>query len=272
MNQRYRLLVIDIDGTLITREGYISPENLEALALARQAGLQVAISTGRSLTSSRRFIRELGLDSPHIFFDGALVSRDDAGDEIYARPIERTILLEMIDFAHRYETDLELYSAEGYFSERETWSTSAHRRFFGSEPTIGELSRLTGNERIIKGALVVTGPEEAAGIARFAERFADRLYFSRVTTPAFPDITFINLLAPDTTKGAALEVLAAHLGLSLAEVAAVGDGQNDMSLLATAGLGIAMGNAQDELKDIADHVTLDVDEHGLAAAIKELLL
>jgi Cof subfamily protein (haloacid dehalogenase superfamily) len=272
MTNHYKLLVIDIDGTLIDRLGGIPAENSEALALARRAGLKVAISTGRSIVSSRRFIEELSLDCAHIFFDGALVSRHDRDDEVYAQPIDPAVLQRMIEFAHRHDTDLELYSAKGYFCERETWSTRAHRRFFGAEPIIGELTGLTGNERIVKGALVVTSDEEKAKADRFSEHFSDSICFSYVTTPAFPDITFINLLAPDTSKGRALEILSAHIGVSLSEVVAVGDGQNDISLLTTAGLGIAMGNADDELKEVADRITLDVDEHGLAAAIREILL
>jgi len=68
-----------------------------------------------------------------------------------------------------------------------------------------------------------------------------------------------------------LEALASHLGVSLTEVVAVGDGTNDISLLTSAGLAIAMGNAPDEVKAVADHVTLDVDHSGLAAAVNQFL-
>ena len=89
-------------------------------------------------------------------------------------------------------------------------------------------------------------------------------------------ITGSNLSPNDSpiekTKGKALEKLAYHLGFSLAEVVAVGDGSNDISLLSTAGLGIAMGNAHEEVKKVADHITLNVEEHGLAAAIKRFLV
>ena len=82
----------------------------------------------------------------------------------------------------------------------------------------------------------------------------------------------MNIIAPGTSKGEALKALAGYLEVSLDEVVAVGDWVNDISLLSTAGLGIAMGNAHEDLKAIADHVTLSVDDHGLAAAIREYLL
>jgi Cof subfamily protein (haloacid dehalogenase superfamily) len=268
----YKLLVIDIDGTLINRYGDISPANREALTLARDSGMQVAISTGRSLNSSREIIKQLSLESYHIFFDGALVSRPDPAEEIYAQPISPAVVRQMVAFAHAHNIDLELHSTSHYFAERETWSTEAHRRFFGAQPTIGDFNRLWEQERIVKGALVVTSPQEEAGLKSFGDNFADRLHLSQVKIPTYPDVTFVNILAPDISKGRALKILASHLGVPLAEVAAVGDGQNDISLLATAGLAIAMGNAHSELKKIAHHITLDVAEDGLAAAIKRFLI
>jgi Cof subfamily protein (haloacid dehalogenase superfamily) len=269
---RYKLLVTDIDGTLIDRYGDISTENREALALARNSGMQVSISTDRSLKSSMRIIDQLALDSYHIFFDGALVSHPEQDKEIYAQPIDKTVLRQMIEFAHRHDINLELYSTTQYFAERETWSTGAHRQFFGVEPAMGSFIGFWERERIVKGALVVTTPEEEAKAASFGNRFADSLHFSQVKIPTYPNVTFINILAPDTSKGKALKALASYLGIALAEVVAVGDGQNDISLLSTAGLGIAMGNAHEEVKQVADHVTLDVEEHGLAAAIKKFLV
>ncbi len=271
-NRRYKLLVIDIDGTLINRYGEISAENREALALARSSGVQVSLSTGRSLTSSLRIIDQLSLDSYHIFFDGALVSSYDPNEEIYAQPISQAVVRGMIEFARIYDIDLDLYTATQYFTRRETWSTEARRRFFGTEPVIGDLAGLWERERIIKGALVTSSSEEEDKAEKFSRQFAESLNFSQVTVPTFPGVIFFNILAPDTSKGRALETLVSHLGVALDEVAAVGDEKNDISLLSTAGLGIAMGNAHEELKKVADHVTLDVEQHGLAAAIREFLV
>ena len=80
------------------------------------------------------------------------------------------------------------------------------------------------------------------------------------------------MLAPGVSKGRALEALASYLGISLAEVMAIGDGINDIPLLSVAGLAIAMGNAPDEVKAVADYITLDVDHSGVAAAIEKFLL
>ena len=272
INHPYKLLVADIDGTLVDGYGNISAEDKKALTKARDLGIQVSLSTGRGIKASLSIIDQLSLDNYHVFFDGALVSSPRQGEEVYAQPLSKVVVRQMVEFAHLHNLDLELYSATHYFAERETWSTDAHRQFFGIEPTMVDFTKLWEQERIIKGGLVTTTPQEAAKNRDFCRQFSDSLHFSEARTPAYPGIVFINILAPQVSKGKALEALAPHLGIALTEVIAMGDGTNDISLLTSAGLAIAMGNAPDEVKAVADYVTLDVDHSGLAAAINKFLL
>lgn len=267
----YRLLIVDIDGTLVNRYGTISDMDREALSRAREAGLQLALSTGRGLQATMGLINELALDSYHISFDGALISHLASSEEIYVNPIGEELIKGMIDAAHRCGVDLELFTVTHYFVERETWSTSTHRDFFGVNPTLVNFLDIWEGERILKGGVVPTSPEEASRVASFCHQLDRRLYQSRARTPAYPDIQFINILAPGVSKGKALERLAAHLKVPLGEVIAVGDGTNDVSLLKASGLSIAMSNAADEAKAVADYVTLDVDHSGLAAALEKFL-
>ncbi len=272
INHPYKLLVIDIDGTLLAKDGSISADDREALAKVCDLGMQVSLSTGRAARACLSIIDQLSLDSYHIFFDGALVNSPEPGREVYVRPIGSAVVRQMVEFAHLHNIDLELYSATHYFAERETWSTDAHRQFFGIQPTIVDFTHLWEQERIIKGGLVTITPQEAAKAGSFCRQFSDNLHFSVARTPAYPGVDFINILAPEVSKGKALEALASHLGVSLTEVMAVGDGTNDISLLSSVGLAVAMGNAPDEVKAVAHYVTLDVDHSGLAAAIRKFLL
>jgi Cof subfamily protein (haloacid dehalogenase superfamily) len=268
----YRLLVVDIDGTLQGKDRNISTEDREALDEVRNLGIQVALSTGRVTRACLDILNKLSLDGYHIFFDGALVVSPTRGDEVYVEPLNPAVLKEAIEFAHLEGVPLELYSATHYFAERENWSTQAHRQFFGLEPTLVDFNELWKQERIIKGGLVAISREEADKVRSFCERFDGTLRFSWARTPAYPGVGFINVLAPGVSKGRALEALASYLGIPLAEVMAIGDGINDIPLLSVAGMAIVMGNATDEVKSVADYVTLDVDHSGVAAAIKEFLL
>ena len=272
VHNSYKLLVVDIDGTLVGKDRTISAENKKALAKVYDLGIQVSLSTGRAVQACWSILNQLSLDGYHIFFDGALISNPNRGREVYVQPISQAVVRQMVEFAHGHNIDLELYSATHYFAERETWSTNAHRQFFGIEPAIVDFTKLWNQERIIKGGLVTITPQEVEKARSFCLHFNDSLCFSWARTPAYLGIDFINILAPEVSKGKALEVLASHLGVSMGEVIAIGDGINDISLLSSVGLAIAMGNAPDEVKVVADYITLDVEHGGLAVAINKFLL
>jgi Cof subfamily protein (haloacid dehalogenase superfamily) len=267
---KYKLLVVDIDGTIIGKGGSISAKDREALTKVRQKGIGVSLSTGRAAQSCRPIIERLALDGYHIFCDGALVSNLD--DEVYAEPIDRGVVREAIEFAHQNDIYLELYSASLFFVERENWATKIHREFFNLEPTMVDFSGLWDRERVIKGGLVTASPEEIAKAESFRLRFERSLHFSLARSPAYPGVGFFNVVDLGVSKGKALAALTSHLGIALTEVMAIGDGTNDIPLLSSAGLAVAMGNAPDEVKAVAHHITLDVAHSGLAAAVKKFLL
>ena len=269
---KYKLLVVDIDGTLLGREGSISAEDREALAKVRRSGIGVSLSTGRAAQGCRAIIDQLALDGYHIFFDGALVSNPNQSQEVYVQPLDKLIVQEAVEFSRSNDIYLELYSATHYFVERETWGTDIHRQFFALEPVVIDLTKVTNQERIIKVELMTSTPEEVAKARSFRLRFNHSLHFSVARSPAYPEVEFINVVDLGVSKGKALEALASHLGIPLTEVMAIGDGTNDIPLLTSAGLAVAMDNAPDEVKALAHYVTLDVDHSGLAAAVKRFLL
>jgi Cof subfamily protein (haloacid dehalogenase superfamily) len=263
---------VDIDGTLLNKNGAISPKDKKALTQARSLGIQVSLSTGRVVKACLKILSQLSLDGYHMFFDGALVYNPVKDEEVYVEPISEKSVRQMIDFAHRNEINLELFSATRFFIERETWVTDIRRNFFGLEPTIVDFTRFRLNEKIIKGGVVVSSTEEKAKANDFYLHFKNRLNFSLTRTPAYPDIDFYNVVAAGVSKGKALKALASFLGIPLTEVMTIGDGTNDIPLLSSAGLAVAMGNAPEELKAVADYVTLDVEHTGVAAAIGKFLL
>ncbi|MDD5081910.1 MAG: Cof-type HAD-IIB family hydrolase [Dehalococcoidales bacterium] len=263
----YKLLVADIDGTLLDRKGAISTEDRNAIARAVSMGVRVSLCTGRVMLACRKIIGQLALDGYHIFADGALVSNPETGEEVYTKAIDAGVVRKAADFAHRNEVNMDFFSSTSYYIERENWVSDIRRNFFGIEPTIIDFAELWRKEKIIKGTMVVASVEDRHKADTFCRSFAGTLGFSWTKTPAYPDIDFINVLAPDVSKGKALEALASFLGIPLAAVMAIGNGVNDIPLLSAAGLAVAMGDAPDDVKSVADYVTLDVDHNGLAAAI-----
>lgn len=263
---------MDIDGTLLDINGQISDIDKKALNKAAAAGIAVALSTGRVVKATRRFLDLLELDGYHMFFDGALVYNPEKDEEVYVDPISSELVKQMIDYSRKIQLDFDLYSITRFFAERESWATDIRRDFFKLDATIVDFKEIQDKERLIKGTLVVSSPEEKRKANDFVNNFRDRLHFSWTSTPAFPDIDFINIVANGVSKGKALKKLTSFMGISEDEVVAIGDGLNDISLLSSAGLAIAMGNAPDELKKTADHITLDVGHQGVAEAVRRYLL
>ena len=266
------LLVVDIDGTLINQAGAISMADRQALARVTGGGIRVSLSTGRVSQACRSVLELLSLDGYHVFSDGSLVADPQSDREVYVEPIPQELVKEIVEFIHEHKMRIDLYSSRQFFVEREDWVTDIRRNFFGLEPTLMDFGKLWQSERIIKGTLVVYSPKEKAQADRFGDHFKDRLNFSWTMTPAYPDMDFINVISRKVSKGKALEELASFLGVALSGVIAIGNGDNDISLLSTAGLGIAMGNSPDELKAVADHVVPDVEHSGVAVAVEKFVL
>jgi hypothetical protein len=123
----YRLLVIDIDGTLVGKDGSISVDNKLALASIRNLGITISLSTGRAAQGCSRIIDELKLDGYHTFFDGALVSNLGQNREIYAEPLDKTVVRQAIEFASLNDINIDFYSPTHYFIQRESWLATIHR-------------------------------------------------------------------------------------------------------------------------------------------------
>jgi len=266
----YRLIVSDIDGTLIGADGVISENNVAALRRASDRGVRVALCTGRVLAAALRFVERLGLDGYHIFSDGALVRNPETRHDLYLAPLDTGLLAEMTGYAREHDLFLEYFTPTEYLVETDSEYLSI-RRFFGIQSRRVDFNALPVGSRVIKGGLI-SDAASAAGVDAFLAHFQGRLDYTYAVTPAFPDIRFFNLVAPGVSKGRALTELTSFLKIPLAETLAIGDADNDLSLFQAAGMAIAMGNAPEAVRRAADHVTTDVNQDGVAAAIQKYVL
>ena len=267
-----KLVVIDIDGTLLIRADEISEDNKSALIELKKRGIAVSLCSGRATPAARSILNQLNLDGYHIFFDGALVTNPKKQEHIYIKTVDRSLFEKAIDFARRTGIIMDLFSVTKCYMEQESWVATIRREYFKVEPIITDFSHLPDNEVFIKGTLVVRTPEEKAGVEQFRQRFSKEFHLSLTRTPAYPDVDFVNVIAPGVSKRTALEALMAYLKVTPDQVMAVGDGPNDVQIIAAVGWGVAMGNATPELKAAARYITGDVDHDGLAEAIKKFVL
>ncbi len=276
-NMTYRLLVADIDGTLLNEQNTISSRDKEAIWRVRTTGIGVVLCTGRVKQACNRILHELSLDGEHIFADGAFVGMADSDKEIYTKTISKALVRQIVEYVHSFDINtIDFFSPTAHFMEErtETWLYDIRRNFFGLNPEIIDFDQPWWQEKIIKATLAIApdNEEKKRRAEQFCIDFQEQLRFSWTGNPVYPELTFINIIDPAVSKAEALRVLASYLDLSLDEVVAIGDGRNDVSLLSGVGLAIAMGNAHPELKAIADYVTEDVSHSGLATAVEKFLL
>ena len=264
---KYRLVVIDLDGTLVDEKGKIADEDRAAVARLNANFVKVSLCTGRILNTTLPYIKELNLATPHIMFDGALIFSPIAHATLSSIVLPPQTVKDAVEYCRANDIYLELYSRDFFFAERENWSDEIHRKFFRVDPTFVNFDGIWDREKILKAEMVVGSPEDAQKAKKFADNFDDRVNYSIAHTPAYPEVEFLNIVNPEVSKGTALRRLTDEIGVHPSEVIAIGDGLNDIPLLQQAGNAVAMGNAPDEVKAVCQYTTADVDHHGVADAI-----
>jgi Cof subfamily protein (haloacid dehalogenase superfamily) len=269
---RYRLLVADVDGTLVRADGGIAPAVAAAVDAARSAGLMVALSTGRTVAACAPLLADLALDGAHIFFDGALVLDPAAGMPVLEERIAPRAAAAVLDFARAHRLTIEFYTRDGYYVEHVTAEVAAHAALQRHPATVADLTAVLASGEVIKAELVLADDEARALVRAFAAGQAGQARYSWATAPGLPHLSFINIVPPHVSKGSGLRALAARAGLDLAAVAAIGDSANDIPMFAEAGLAIAMGNAPTAVRAAAHVVTDPVEADGMATAIERFLL
>lgn len=244
----YKLLALDMDGTLLNDEHEISEENSFWIKKAMEAGIIVCFSTGRSFQSALPFAEQLGLDTPMITVNGS---------EIWRKPhvLHRRTLMMAADVQRMHELALQYgepwfwaYSVEGIFNKENWIAEDDYDRYhwlkFGFH---------TENEAVRKSLW-----EELESWGAYE------------ITNSSPYNLEMNPLG--ISKATAMKELCEVLGIDLSQAIAVGDSLNDIAAIREAGLGVAMGNAQAAVKEAADAVTLSNNEHGVAQVIREFVL
>jgi Cof subfamily protein (haloacid dehalogenase superfamily) len=264
----YRLIAIDLDGTLLTPAPHksITPHTHDVLCKAVEMGITIVIATGQTLQVLRQVCANLPLSTPQIIENGAVVANFADGRMLYEQPFPQEYILPVLDTLHSFGFYRAYHTHDFVYVDSDTPRARTWYRPPLTPPT--EVEDVASLYPLPCIKLVGVGEAETLREKRLQleEIFAGTLY---VTQSSFDLIEFLH---PDVSKGNALRVIAANLGIAPEEVVAIGDNHNDIGMLSFAGLGVAMGNAHDEVKAAADYVTLSNAEEGVAAAIEKLVL
>jgi len=260
-----RLITIDLDHTLLDAERRISERNRAALREAADRGVTVAIATGRTHESAEVYARDLGIDAPIISYNGAMIRKPGDPEPMrhlrldadVAAEIVETLVHEMIDFL--YFLDDRVYAAKF-----DRWARRYLERTGDRAVIAGDMRRFAGS-RPTKILMLGTPEQTRERLARFSERYGDRVY----CTISLPE--YMEILDPGATKATALRWLADHLGIPMEQTMALGDSLNDLEMVQAAGLGVFMPRADEDLRRQADFVPSDQDG-GVGEAVERFVL
>jgi Cof subfamily protein (haloacid dehalogenase superfamily) len=283
-----KLIVSDLDGTLLNQEGKVSEENKRALHLAQQQGVQVMIATGRPYRSAMEVVEEAGLQCPLIYLNGACIQTQN-GERIQSIPLGR----EQVQKLHQRFKEIgiyhQAYTDQGLYASRE-----------GFDHLKVEIDRLKStnpalDSDILKSATVdrlkqycVAGehvedvlhkPDAVIYKMLAFSMVNDKLEQARARAEEIEGVVVtasaennIEINHPEAQKGKAVALYAEKLGIPLDQVMVIGDNHNDLSMMRIAGVSVAMGNADEEVKRVCKYVTRPNSEHGVAYAIEKWVL
>ncbi len=266
-----KLLVLDIDGTVTNSKKQITKRTLEAIIACQEAGNLVAIASGRPTPGVVKIANELKLQQYGgyvLSFNGARIINWDTKDIVYEQTLQATVGADLYHYCIEHDLGIMTYD------EKEILTGTRVDEYMAWEAQIngieihqyGEEFPMVANFPVCKYLITKEGDEAAKHELVLKQRL-DGLANVFRSEPFFIEIT-----ANGVDKAASLEKLRQKLDIKLENVIACGDGFNDLSMIKYAGIGVAMANAQQVVKDGADYITASNDEDGVADVIEKFIL
>ncbi len=263
---RYKLLAVDLDGTLLNSSMRLSEGNAEAVARASDAGVAVVLATSRWFGLAKRTSDHLNLTAPIICSNGAEVRRQDGGTILHL-PLDTEAAREVVTWGDDHGWEM--------------FTTLGEATYMNMRPGLIPEKLPAGlrvaerqSDHLDEGTPVTVQVWQEDAVREvgelFAPKYAESVRFSFNTPVGLPH--YVVLANPEAEKANALRRVCEELGIALDETVAMGDSESDIEMLRLAGLGIAVRNSPDEVKRDALHVAPSNDEDGVAWAIHKFVL
>ncbi|HVR71696.1 MAG TPA: HAD family hydrolase [Vicinamibacteria bacterium] len=278
--RRYRLLALDIDGTLLRSDKSLSSRTRAAVDAARARGVHLVLVTGRRYPSARLVAEDLGGDVPLVLHNGALILDVDGGDAaiLRCRPLPRALALEAAEIGRRRGADPVVHCGqrgEGRLLVGEGPYSSTLLAYYldRSHPDVTacvdfEQALLEDPLQVMFGGRMA---DMAALLPELREALGGRVKIERTVYPA-QDVGLLDVLERTVGKAEALAFLQERWEVAADETLAIGDNWNDREMLENAGLGLVMGNADPGMHALGLPVLPTTDDDGVAVAIEEYVL
>jgi Cof subfamily protein (haloacid dehalogenase superfamily) len=270
-----RLLVLDLDGTIVGSSNQIQPAVKQAIRAAQAGGVQVAIATGRMFRSAVRFHQELGSTLPLMTYQGALI-KDPTTQQVYRHwTVPHTAALQLLHYFEqstlRDQLSVHLYiNDQLYVRELTNESLLYSQRSNVEAIPVGDLSEFLATAAEPTKVLALSDEPQIIDhlLTSLRQQYTPaELYFTKSVA------TFFEATHPEVNKGTAVQYLAEELlHLKPENVMAIGDNFNDLEMIQYAGIGVAMADAPDVVKAAAQWIAPSVEAQGITAAIEQFIL
>ena len=263
--RRYKLIAIDMDGTLLTNDKKILEETKKSLLEAYENNVVICVSTGRAFPAIKKYVDDLDINIPLILYNGSRVRMSKDATLVYNRVIETAVAKKVFDIINQNNGTCCFWKDDICYFNKDNEYTEYYRKLTTINPYIitdvyDDL--FTNINKFIWFGTVDTLENVQKQILVNIEGIN---YFKSHTN-------LLEIVPTDVSKGNTLKYLIETLGIVKEDVIAIGDDENDISMIKFAGLGIAMGNAKDTVKNIADYITDTNEENGVGKVINEFIL
>ena len=259
-----RLIAVDLDGTLLNSQKKISDVSLEAIRNFVCSGGRFVVSTGRPIQGIYKF---KDLDEFHglaIIYNGAMVVDTSNGEIIFSQLMDKSESEAIIKKACKMDISFCIWADNQLYCNRINEHVRYYQSFSDVEPIVlSDFSELVRNG--ITKILMVDTPDK---IKCYTEAFSNMEYANTTFCNSMPE--FLECFNSKVSKGIALSKIIDICGVKREETAAFGDAPNDISMIEYAGMGVAMGNASDIVKDAADYITDTNDNDGVAKFLAKI--
>jgi len=261
-----RLVALDLDGTLMGGDQIISRRVRDVITQAQRQGTWITLATGRMFSATCPFADTLGIPAPLICYQGGWVQAL-SGDVLDRVVLPLPVATDAIAWGKTNEWHTVLYADGHIYIEDSRYSPEFYARLLGPNATFVQNLHTVLAEHQPDKVLYVAEPAEIPGMGQSL-----RLRFSPHAEVVRSHAMFIEIVPQDVNKGNALAWLARHLGVPREATLAIGDQENDVAMIRWAGIGVAMGNAVQAAKDVADWIAPSLEADGAAEALERFVL
>jgi Cof subfamily protein (haloacid dehalogenase superfamily) len=263
---KFRLIAADLDDTLLNDSIEVSIGNREALVKAMDMGVIVTIATGRMFSSALPVAEKLGIRTPIITYQGALIRDPITKETLWQRPVPLKLAQKVLKEGYRAGLHMNVYVGDSLFVDRITPEGTGYAKLAGVDINpVGNLLDFLKQDPL--KILYIADPDV---LDRFKRELQDKFGSALYITKSKPQ--YLEFMHPEATKKHGLEALAQRYGIHREEIMALGDSYNDIDMLEYAGMGVAMGNAPESIKEKADYVSADNNQDGVAKAVEKFIL